>query len=665
VNAEVKFTVNGGALAQAMQDIQKKSQALSNDAIKSALEQDKAAKTVLATILQQTAAIERRSRIETQAARSVALEDRNIALGKNRDFFEGKKNDVFADTKLSEKEKKERVTAYSGMEGAYADKIKLDYRDNLQILREQERQSKLQTLLAKENLDALKQTAERNVSTIMKGDAKLSDVISNAQTDDEKLVARLTQEGINKEKKYQEKESGGKQSILGSLLAVDNLNKIISTTGQLTQTQNGFDLIQPASNLAGKVIGGLIGGVVGAFAGGVGAIAGAGVGASIGGGFGDVFGALEQREALAKENFKKSALKYRSITGSEIDYTSIPDMSATGVNFSQFMDMRSEYAKRRGYADNGKTAQDAAYLERGYGIESGTSASLIEVLRSSKDSNRDLSQLVRGIIEKGQGSIFKNGDTTFANEFVSKLAVVTKDLLKNNTTVSSALVFDLLKTTNAFGGMWDARDPRSTGLVSSLNSGLANPSSDNGKALAYRILSKQHPRKGIFSLREEMEKGANSPNYLKGVIDFIDQAGGTEEIKMENAASLFPGIPRQAIRTLMENRKNLKTWNTGELKAFSLSEEVLKGKAEANTTMLERNYAEVENGILNGEAVKTMADAFERAVRSTMSGAVIELNNGQGTIRLSETPAIQQNVHKGPKNYSSNTKSNHTNGVYR
>jgi len=648
---KITFKTNGSELSNYMDQIKKKGEELGNSAIADAMKQTKASKEQLKIINEQIAALEKKNRLEAQAKRSIALEQRDSALQQNKDYYEGKRNEVFADTKLSEKDKKERITTLSGVEAAIDQKIKNDYRENLTVLKEQERQNKLQTALSREQIQTAKEAAREQVATIRSGDKSLADVykeVGSQPSEEEKLTIKMIEEQLA-EQKRKDKQDGKKNDIIGSILAVDNLNKVISTAGQFSQTQNGFDLIQPASNTAGRIIGGILGGVIGSLAGGIGAVAGAGVGAEIGGGLGDTIGALEQRQAMSKEAFRKAAMRYNAITGSDVDSSSIPDMSDAGVNYTQYMQMRSEYARRRGYsAGSDKTTRDAAYLEKGLGVDQGISAAIVELQRSAKEGNRDLAKLVGGILEKGQGSIFKNGDTTFLNEFLGKFTTLQKELLKTQTTVSSGLTMDILKQFNSLGGMFDSRDPRSQGIISSINGSLSNPSSDNTRAIAYRILSKQYPNKGIFDLNEEIQKGLGSPQYLKGILEQVDRVGGDDQLRMINLSGFLKGVPLAAIRTLFKHRGELRNFSTSELKSFGLTDEVLRGRAERNTTDLEKNTAKIENGILSGQAISSMSDAFVKAIESAMSGAVIELKNGQGTIRMKGAAAIPQNTTKNP-----------------
>lgn len=641
-NVAVSFKVSGTELSNYITEIQKKSDTLTASAISSAIEQTKKGKEQLKIIDEQIKALEKKNRIESQAVRSVALSNRETALSQNREKYDGDRQKVYDDPKLFGNDKgiKERIIAVDGREKADEEKIKNNYRENLTVAKETERQAKMQTSLSRENIDALRQTAKENVKAITAGDLKLVDVISNAQTDEEKLVAKLTEEGVRDEKKLQDKEGGGgKGGIFGGLLGVDNINKLVSSAGQLTQTQNGFDLIQPASSMAGRIIGGLIGGIIGSFvAPGAGTAVGAGAGASIGGGLGETFGALQQREAITKQEYLKARNKFNAITG--FDGTIVSDMQGSGVSVTDFLQLQGDVSKRRGYANGSeKTTRDAFYLEKGYGVEQGTSGGIIEMQRSARESNRDLALLVSGIIEKGEGKIFKNGDHTFLNEFLGKFISLQKDLLKTQTIVATGTTMDILSKFNGIGGEFSSRDSRSSGNISAIQSGLSNPGSDNIKALSFAVLRKLMPNSNIFDILSERQKGLGSPAYLKSMLGTMDQLGGDESHQQLNLSGMFPGLSLAAVKTLYKGYKSgaFKNFDSDELRSQGLG---LKSKSEQNTTDMEKNTALVTNGILNGEAVSAMTDAFKTAIEASLGGAVITLNNGQGTITLKPRGAI-------------------------
>jgi hypothetical protein len=265
--------------------------------------------------------------------------------------------------------------------------------------------------------------------------------------------------------------------------------------------------------------------------------------------------------------------------------------------------------------------------------------------RSSRENIRDLANLIGGVLEKGRGNIFKNGDTTFLNEFLGKFTTLQRELLKSQSAVHSGTTMDILSRFNKLGGEFDARDPRSMGNINAIQEGLSNPSSDNMKATSFRILSKQYPEKGLFDLNEEMSKGLGSPKYLKGVLETVDQIGGDDQTKMMNIKGAFPGLSHSAVRRVYKNREGLEN---GSISMKDLEKKFpadFKGKAESNTAPMDKSGARIETALLNGTiaSLKQLGSAVKEAITSSLSGAVIKVNNG--TIEFNR-PAEFQNKTK-------------------
>lgn len=653
----VTFRAVDGGLAAFIQDIQRKSDSLMASNIKSALEQSRVGSGQLKIIQDQIKLLERKSAIENQAHRQVISNQRDADLSANRQNFTGRKEGVYNDLrtgKINEGGARERLTALDGSERDAQDRIKTNYKDQLSSIRETERQSKLTTSLQKEQLDAIRQTARENVRAILTGDKSLEKVLENNSTEEERLIGAITKEGVN-DAKGRESKGGGGLGFGGSLLAVDALHRAMGAASQLTSSSNGFDLIKPASSLAGEIAGGAIGAIIGAFFGPAGAMAGAAMGAEAGELIGNDWGEFKQKKALAVQGNLAAMNRYRAVTGS--DGSSYFDTSDAGIASTDFIKARVNYARLRGYGgeSSNTTARDALYAEKGFGISYGTSAGVIEIQRSAKEGNRDLAGLISGILEKAQGNILKGTDRAFTDELLTKFTALQQTLLKVSETVPTGLTMDILSRFNSVGGGFEARDPRSAGWINSIQSGLSSPGSDNIRALAFRVLSQHNPNAGIFDLRESMQKGLGSPGYLRGILGQIDRIGGGDQAEMNNLSGLFPGLPLSAIRRLYNNRSGLMNGNLSveDLKAkFPLD---FKGAAEANTTPMESNAAKVANAYLreDEDTINSMTAAFKTAFTATMAGAVIELKNGR---ILFNRPS--QNVVRKPTSNGNTSKQN-------
>jgi hypothetical protein len=617
--------------------------------IKGAIEQSNQAKTQLKIINDTISALERKSRIETQATRSLIADRRDADLATNRSKFTDRREGIFEDLKagrIKEGSVKGRLDALSGAETDTSDRIKATYRENLQSVKEQERQIKLQTALSKEQLDTIRQTARDQVKAVLSGDEKLGNVFTKATTDEQKLIAGLTKEGVgeykNREKVREEKSGPG---IFSSMVAAQNINNLISSAGQLASTKTGFDAISKIETETGSIVGGILGAIIGTIVEpGGGSLAGYALGSAAGKIMGEFKGKWDQDKGIAREQFTSSRFRYLGITGSEANYVNTEN-AGTGLN--DFLKLQSEYARRRGYGfSSGETTRDALYAEKGFGISQIASAGLIELQRSASEGNKSLAMLIGGLLEKSQNNILKNGDRTFADELINKYTSVSKELLKTAERVPTGLPLDILSRFNAIGGAFSARDPRSLGNINSIQGSLSNPASDNIKALAFRVLSGQNPGAGLFDLREQMQGGLNSQGYLRGMLGFIDKTGGNDQFKMNNLSGMFPGLPLSAIRRLFNNRSGLMNGNLSveDLKNnFPLD---FQGASDSKTTPLERNSAILENVLLmsDNKRIESMASAVKAAFKETFSGAVIEMKNGKITL----IPKIKENVASTP-----------------
>lgn len=645
----VSFKVSGSELSNYIADIQKKSDALSNSAVKNALDQITKGKEVLKIIDDQIKATTKKNTIEAQASRMQLISGKDDAIKKNNKKFDDIQEGVYNDKSLTESSRNEKLKGVDSDRKSSEANIQNNYKESLNSAREQERLAKLQTNLARENIETLKATAKDNIKAITNGDLKLSDVIGNAKTDDEKLVAKLTEEGIRDAKKAEGKENGtgGGKSFVGSLLAVDNINKMLSSVGQLASSQNGFDMIKPAASMAGRIIGGAIGAAVGFVATeGVGTLVGAGVGSSIGGTIGETSGELFQRSAMAKQDFQRNKGRYSAVTGAD-EIPASTDTEKFGIGITDFLKMQTDFAIKRGDASSSnKTATDALTADKGYGVDQGTSGALVELQRSAKGENKDLADLIGGVIEKGNGNIFKNGDHTYLNEFLGKFIGLQKELLKNQSTVATGTTMDILSQYNKLGGEFDSRDSRSQGNINAIQNGLSNPQGDNVKALTFGLLRQAMPNASAWEIDRERSKGLGSDVYSNSAFKWLKNQGGDESSKKFNIKGMFTGLSDSAVDRVYDHLGELSTHTTNMKELSKKYPKDFAAKAEANTSEIDKTQAHINNGLLQNkyETIEALSDAFKSAVTQAMSGAVIQVANGKITMKSAQE--IAQNEAK-------------------
>jgi hypothetical protein len=621
---EVRFKVNGGELENYISGIQKKSQALTNEALKGALAQTEASKQQLSILHETIRALEKKNRLESQASRSILLEQRESALTKNRDLWEGKRETVFGDRSLSEKEKKERIGGLYGLENAIADKIKGDYKDNLQVVREQSNQSKLQTTLAKENISTLKQTAERNVSAIMKGDMKIAEVINSAQTDEEKLVAKLTQQGLEKEKKRENKDQE-KDSVFNALLKTDLIRQAGGMVGQIPNAKSELEFIRPMTALLAAGIGGALGSAVDLITGskflgtGVGQTNLGLVGVELGKIVGDFVGGSLERSYQGREDLTNKNFLLQALTGKDFEVDAFGnnglgatgksritgDLSRYGLDYSQTADMQYQLAQRQGYGRNLEGgAENAIALEKGLGVNRDAIFQIVELQRSSSKDNRDFLRTISGIHGAGKNGIFKD-DRTFLTEFIGRFNTLQRELLKTQGQVATGTTMDLLMKFDSIGGQFSARDPRSGGLLSSLNNSLINPSSDFKKSLSYYVLrQKLGANASIADIIQEQQKGLGSEGYSSGMMKLYSTMGDDSSRRLA-FADFFGGnvdAGTKALRAYQSGKLKNGAWFGKELSG-GMGEDDLRSLAEGQVGKYSKSTAEINNMFVDSVAV--------------------------------------------------------------
>lgn len=637
----VSFRVAGSDLTSYFDKVKQKADELSSELLSNAKKEAETAKEQVKSIQEQIALLERKNRIGTMKNTSTAEAIRDRDLGNLNEWSTQKRASIIEQKKSGKISNEDLISQIGDLNdyvGQRQEKIEKQYQETVQRAKQESVERRLQLTLSRENLQAIKDSAKETVSAIKKGDLTITEAIETAQTEDEQLAARLAQEQLDKKKKPPKEDK--KESIFGSIVSVDSFIKLINSISQFASTQNGFDLIKPASETAGRAIGGIIGGIIGSIIEpGGGTIAGAGIGSSIGGAIGNGAGEFTQRRAFAMQDYLASLNKYSAVTGVNKETFSMPDMSMYGIGAKDFIDLMRESARAASSNSRAeKYAQDVFYANKGYGIDQATSMNIIDFQKSGKENNKDLANLIGGILQRGNGTIFKNGDTTFLNEFLNKFSQLQKDLLRTQSTVPTGTTFDILSRFNSMGGQLSANDPRSLGIIENINNSLINPSGDNMKAAAFLALRKSNPNMNYFDLRKEMQKGLGSPSYLKSMLEFANSLGGDETMKKLNLANIL-GLDNNldAVDTIYKNENKILG---GKFSQDGLTNLIdggfnMKNRAASNTTVLEKNTAEISNKLLGGwyDTLEAMQDSFAKAMQQVADGVNITTDSN-GRMRM-------------------------------
>jgi hypothetical protein len=682
-NVSVNFKVSGGELSNYIDQIQKKSDALTNSAIKSAMEQSNAAKEQLKIINEQIAAVERKNRVEAQASRSIALERRDEALKSNKSAFEAERSNVYANSNnLSDKDLKGTLGAIDAREREKSQSIKADYQDQLTIFKEQEKQAKLQTTLTREQISQAKEAAREQVKAITNGDKSLADVyreVGEEASEEEKLTIGLIEEELKQQKKKEDKDKD-KDSVFSAILKSDLLRSAGNMVGNIPNAKNELDFVKPMTSMLGIAIGGALGSAIDLVTGskflgtGVGQTSAGVIGAELGKVAGEFIGgslerAYQGRESLTSRNFALQALtginynvngfgSKNNGLGATGRSMLTGNLSRYGLDYSQTADLEYQLAQRQGRAGNlYGGAENAIALEKGLGVSRDAIYQVIEMQRSSLEGNRDFMKTISGILKAGDKSIFKD-DRTFLTEFIGKFTTLQRELLKNQGTVATGTTMDLLMKFNSIGGQFDSRDPRSMGLISSINNSLVNPNTDFKKSLSYYAL-RQHMGTGanIADIIQEQQKGLASETYRNSIFSLYSSFGddGTKRLAFSDLVGGNVDAGTRLLRAYQGGKlsngsifgKELGGLGEGDIKSLADSQ---VGQYTKSTAEIQNMFVDDVSKAVQGVGVK-MKDLFGSMIKELENWIVDRIKSGTST-----SNKVYENNKPKPVSIGSNNK---------
>src|SRR5690606_18856903 len=127
-----------------------------------------------------------------------------------------------------------------------------------------------------------------------------------------------------------------------------------------------------------------------------------------------------------RQDFEQSIFANRALSGS----LNLPNSNFTmGYSGMDSANMMCRLMRGKGSANGiASLTKIAQILERGYGIDVSISSSLLELIRTNKESDKNISNIIGGVYTQGK-EIFQ-GDRTFLGEFITKnFSFLQRDLL--------------------------------------------------------------------------------------------------------------------------------------------------------------------------------------------------------------------------------------------
>lgn len=598
----VTFKVAGNDVISYMDKMKQKADQMTSDMIANARRQADTGKDQLKMLEDQIKALERKSRIEHESARQTITQNRDSRIAEIEKNYDGP---VAADK-----------IAYANTQA----------KDQLLAVREQERIGNLQTKLLRDNIETIKSTSNQEVIQMRKGDDGIIQELDETATPMDKLARDVAEQKHAEEEDRKKKppEEDKKESQFGSFVKAMALERGLGLVSQMPGAKNELDFVKPMMSMIGMGIGGLLGNGIDAIAGakilgtGAGQTNFAALGTQLGEKAGEFFGTALERSYQARDQLTGANFRLQALTGQNLGIDAIggknglggTGMSAAVANLQEYgltmkeaSELQYRIATSQGNSRNmGRNAENMVATERALAVSQETQTSLIEMRRQYSG---DITKLIGGIAQKGANGMFA-GDRTFLNEFIGKnFLSLQKELLKQGAdNVSSGATFDILNRFNNVGGAFSARDPRSIGLISSINQSLVNPGSDSMKAMSFLALRQSNPGMGLSDLMVERERGLSSPTYLKSMMQRIMGMGGDEQFQRMNLAQAF-GISNTAAKQLYEHRQAIMNGSIsqGELAGTGIyGEDGIRTTGKGQTSKYTKSTAEIENAFVKDVA---------------------------------------------------------------
>lgn len=678
-SVNVSFRVTGNEVQSYMDKLNQRSIEMTRQMIRSATEQNNLAKEQLRSFQQQIAALERKLTKENELARVQATINRDARLGALREEIGQRYTELDENRNkgtITHREHQRQVNALDAEEKSRTIDIEDLYQQELNSSKEQRRDNILLLRSLRENVDTIQSTSQSELAQMRRGDESLVNAIQDDEDPNALLANRVASERFLQEQNKQNKEQARHQeSTFGALLKTAALTKVGGMISSIPQADNELDYVKPMTSVLGMLTGGILGNLADLLLGsqilgvGLGQTSFGGLGAELGEKFGEFAGsALERtyknRDQLTTSNFRLQALLGRDIGVDNIhqgglggtgksQYTQ--DLSMYGATYRDVAELQYRIATAQGTGKNlAGGVENLLALQQGVGVNAELFSGLSELLRSSKESNRDVMKLVGGVLSAGQNNIFAN-DTAFLPEFLSKnFSDLHKTFLATQNTVATGTTFDVLRRFDAIGGPFASRDSRSQGLINTIHNSLTNPSSDNLKALSFIGLRQANPDMDFYQLLEERQKGLASPVYLKSMLSMVDQIGGPESMKMFNLAGAL-GLEGNlsAVRQLYKNQDRFLSgeWNLEDLVGSGkYSQEAIRTRGRGQTsTYSAQGTAQIDNAFNDGavEGIKVVGDRMKVLFGDMLDEVqkyIVEMVTQQVHKVKSETPTSTTSV---------------------
>lgn len=688
-SVNVNFRVTGGEVQSYMDRLQQRSTDLSRTMLRNASAESDVAKEQLRSYQQQLVALERKLRTESELSRITARINRENNLSTMRADIGNRYNQL--DTNLqsgsiTRRQHRVGVGALDAEEQSRTAEIEEQHRQEINSGRELHRDNAMLLRTMRENVDTVRSTSQQELTQMRRGDESLVDAVQNDDDPTALLANRLSsQQFIEEQANAQEKKKGNfEEGTFGGLLKALTVDKVGGMIAGIPQSKNELDYVKPMAAMMGMAVGGLAGNLLDMVEGskilgnGLGQTSYGALGAALGEKAGEFAGSALERSFKGRDELTSANYRVQALTGNNMGIDAIgganglggtgiasvtADLKDYGADFKQTAELQYKLATAQAHGRNlSGGVENMLALQQGLGVSQDTFLQLTELLRSSKEGNKDVIKLVGGVASAGKGNVFSQ-DRTFLGEFMQKnFTNLQKTLLNTQNTVASGTTFDILKRFDSVGGPFAARDSRSGGYINQIHGSLVNPGSDNLKALAMMALRENNPNMDFHDLQKEQQKGLSSQGYLKSMFAYIDKIGGDEGMRKQNFAGLIGMQDNLAASDLLYSKRD--DLMSGKISMSELrgsgeySQDSIRATGKDQTSKYTTSTAAIENAFLEsaikgietvGEKMKDlfgdMVDGTQEYVNARFM-AMITGTNKKEPVRKNQTYTPKTDMYK-------------------
>jgi len=407
------------------------------------------------------------------------------------------------------------------------------------------------------------------------------------------------------------------KSVFGAILGAGILRDLFGLVKQSIGASSEFDLITPSASIAGSLIGTGFGSLAEAAT--LGQIEYATIGAQTGKDIGGFMGAGYTRHLKERERYLSTSYRISGLTGQSSQAGSL---SQFGIDMASAAQLEEHLVMARRSAVTGRDVKDVAALSKAYTVDTGSVAEYLGTSRMGTNAN------VRQIV----GALAEGINRSQLGDFIkSTTSLVT---MMGQTSMNPSLIGarQMVLEHNRLGGAFGIADPRSLGLISSIQSDITNPSSPFAQAMSYSILRQMNPDKGIVDLMIEQKKGGAS--LESGNIERIKSMFGNEDMQTLALMNIMPslqGNPAVA-RSLLRGSENVSAGGR-EILANDVNMTELYGRATSLTTTISQGQAAVTDAFVTSmtEGISVLAVRFTNLMTKAIDDAVAKRLGGWGS----------------------------------